>query len=199
MLSAPSSFGRWGISDSTEIQKPWGDSAQLSAQLPDTFTSQQQVCIRKYTWSESKFCTFVATSKASTKSCPTLPIPWTVACQASLSMGFSRQYWSGMPFLLQGNCLTQELNPGLPHCRQMLKGRNSSNCKCYSPSQDRKLAELFPVQLHFCSYHLALLNTAVYEWNQCLKGIEATVLIPTNCSGGKEMSFNSRVKFFMIP
>ena len=26
--------------------------------------------------------------------------PWTVACQAPLSMGFSRQeYWSGLPFL----------------------------------------------------------------------------------------------------
>ena len=26
-------------------------------------------------------------------------IPWTVACQAPLSMGFSRQeYWSGLPF-----------------------------------------------------------------------------------------------------
>ena len=34
-----------------------------------------------------------------TKSCPTLVIPWTVACQAPLSMGFSRQeYWSGLPF-----------------------------------------------------------------------------------------------------
>jgi len=29
------------------------------------------------------------------KSCPTLVTPWTVACQAALSMGFSRQeYWS---------------------------------------------------------------------------------------------------------
>ena len=29
-----------------------------------------------------------------TKSCPTLAIPWTVACQAPLPMGFSRQeYW----------------------------------------------------------------------------------------------------------
>ena len=28
--------------------------------------------------------------------------PWTAACQAPLSMGFSRQeYWSGLPFLLQ--------------------------------------------------------------------------------------------------
>ena len=33
------------------------------------------------------------------KSCPTLATPWTVARQAPLSMGFSRQeYWSGLPF-----------------------------------------------------------------------------------------------------
>ena len=34
-----------------------------------------------------------------TKSCPTLATPWTVAHQAPLSMGFSRQeYWSGLSF-----------------------------------------------------------------------------------------------------
>ena len=33
------------------------------------------------------------------KSYPTPATPWTVACQAPLSMGFSRQeYWSGLPF-----------------------------------------------------------------------------------------------------
>ena len=33
------------------------------------------------------------------KLCPTLANPWTVACQAPLSMGFSREeYWSGSPF-----------------------------------------------------------------------------------------------------
>ena len=33
------------------------------------------------------------------KLCPTLAIPWTVACQAPLSMGFSKwEYWSGLPF-----------------------------------------------------------------------------------------------------
>ena len=32
--------------------------------------------------------------------------PWTVACQASLSMGFSRQeHWSGLPFLFPGDLL----------------------------------------------------------------------------------------------
>ena len=36
-------------------------------------------------------------------------------------MGFSRQeYWSGLPFLLQVIFLMQGLNPGFPHCRQML-------------------------------------------------------------------------------
>ena len=33
------------------------------------------------------------------KSCLNLVTPWTVACQAPLSMGFSKQeYWSGLPF-----------------------------------------------------------------------------------------------------
>ena len=59
-------------------------------------------------------------------------IPWTVACQAPLSMGFSRQeYWSGLPFLsprglpnpgmepespaLTGRFFTTE-PPGKPEC-----------------------------------------------------------------------------------
>ena len=47
--------------------------------------------------------------------------PWTVAYWAPLSMGFSRQeYWSGLPFPSPGDLLTQGLNPGLPHSRQML-------------------------------------------------------------------------------
>ena len=47
--------------------------------------------------------------------------PWTVAHQAPLSLGFSRQeYWSGVHFLLQGIFPTQGSNPGLLHCRQTL-------------------------------------------------------------------------------
>ena len=38
------------------------------------------------------------------KSCRTLATPWIVACQAPLSMGFSRQeYWSGLPFPSPGD------------------------------------------------------------------------------------------------
>ena len=44
--------------------------------------------------------------------------PGTVACQTFLSMGFSRQeYWSGLPFPLQGTFLTQGMKLHLLHCR----------------------------------------------------------------------------------
>ena len=45
-------------------------------------------------------------------------IPWTIACQAPLSMGFSRQEysrWVGCHSLLQGIFLIQVLNPSLLH------------------------------------------------------------------------------------
>ena len=56
------------------------------------------------------------------KSCPTLAIPWTVAFQAPMSVGFSRQeYWSGLPFPSPGDFFPiQGLNPDLPHYRQTL-------------------------------------------------------------------------------
>ena len=56
-----------------------------------------------------------------TKLCPTLETPWNVACQAPLSMGFSSKNTGvGCHFLLQGIFLTQESNPRLLHCRQIL-------------------------------------------------------------------------------
>ena len=47
--------------------------------------------------------------------------PWTVAGQAPLSLDFpGKSTGKGCHFLLQGIFLTQELNPGLLHCRQIL-------------------------------------------------------------------------------
>ena len=47
-------------------------------------------------------CTYLSTSSRDslvTKSYLTLATPWSIACQAPLSMGFSKQeYWSGLPF-----------------------------------------------------------------------------------------------------
>ena len=48
-----------------------------------------------------------------TKSCPTLATPWPVACQAPLSMGFSRQEnWSGLPFPPPGDLSDPGIKPG---------------------------------------------------------------------------------------
>ena len=45
--------------------------------------------------------------------------PWTIACQAPLSMGFPRQeYWLGLQFLLQGSP-----NPGIELAASALEGR----------------------------------------------------------------------------
>ena len=50
-----------------------------------------------------------------TKSCPNLATPWNVTCQASLSMGFSRQeYWSGLPFPSTGDLPDTGIKPRSP-------------------------------------------------------------------------------------
>ena len=42
-------------------------------------------------------------------------IPWTVACQAPLSMGFSRrEYWSGLPFPSPGDLPDPGIEPAFP-------------------------------------------------------------------------------------
>ena len=49
------------------------------------------------------------------KLCPTLATPWTVAHQAPLSLGFSRQqYWSGLPFPSPGDLPDPGIEPGSP-------------------------------------------------------------------------------------
>ena len=52
------------------------------------------------------------------QSCPTLATPWTVARQAPLSMGFSRQeYWSGLPFPSPGDLSNPGIEPRSPALR----------------------------------------------------------------------------------
>ena len=58
----------------------------------------------------------VGGSELVAKSCLTLAAPWTVACQAPLSMGLPRQeYWSGLPFPSPGDPPDPRLNLGLLH------------------------------------------------------------------------------------
>ena len=60
-------------------------------------------------WLVAVICGLVA------KSCPTLVIPWTVAHQVPLSMGFPRQeYWSGFPFPSPGDLPNPGIEPSSP-------------------------------------------------------------------------------------
>ena len=75
-------------------------------------------------WSYVNQVTNIGSPKVKAKSLSRVRLfstPWTLAYQASLSMGFSRQeYWSGCHFLLQGIFPTQGSNPSLLHWRQTL-------------------------------------------------------------------------------
>ena len=57
----------------------------------------------------------VVSSSYVVKLCLTFATPWTVACQAPLSMGFSRQEnWSGLPFPSPGDLPNPGIEPGAP-------------------------------------------------------------------------------------
>ena len=60
-----------------------------------------------------------------------------MAHQAHLSVGFPRQeYWSGLPFLLQGIFLTQGLNPHL-FTSPALEGRFSTTSATWEALRDQ--------------------------------------------------------------
>ena len=49
----------------------------------------------------------------------TLTTPWTLACQAPLSMGVHRQeYWSGLPFPSPGDLLNPGIKPRSPDLQE---------------------------------------------------------------------------------
>ena len=65
------------------------------------------------------------------KFCPTLATPWTVACEAPLSMGFPRQeYWSGLPFPSLGDLPNLGIEPRSPQCRWILHQLHTKWLKC---------------------------------------------------------------------
>ena len=78
--------------------------SQLNSEKTTQFKNKQRKDISPkeiYKWSVStwKDAQIISSSSLVTKLCPILVTPQTVACQASLSMEFSREeYWSGLPF-----------------------------------------------------------------------------------------------------
>ena len=74
---------------------------------------------------------------------------WTVAYQAPLSMGFSRQeYWSGLPFSPPGDLLTPGIQPVSPASVALAGGffttkpLGKPTMECYSAIKRKKNFEL---------------------------------------------------------
>jgi len=72
---------------------------------------------------------------------------WIVACQAPLSLGFSRQkYWSGLPFPSPGNLPDSGIKPGPPALQDSFNWTHGLKKKCYIPQ---------PVKLNIHQYYLS--------------------------------------------
>ena len=75
---------------------------------------------------------------------PTLSTPWAVACQAPLSMGFSRQeHWRGLPFPPPGDLPSPEIEPRSPALQAdslptELQGQPSSAIHQYKIKKKKK-------------------------------------------------------------
>ena len=67
------------------------------------------------------------------QSCPTLCALWTVAHEAPLSMGFSRQeYWSGLPLPTSGNLPNPGMEPVSPVSGELLGQRGWTFVRAFS-------------------------------------------------------------------
>ena len=90
------------LEESMSIHNDSDMTEGISTHTLYTSTSSRDVSCRVY-------CCLVA------KSCWLLVIPWTVACQAPLFMGFPRQeYWSRLPFSSSGDLPNQGIEPKSP-------------------------------------------------------------------------------------
>ena len=78
--------------------------------------------------------------------------PWTVACQASLSMGFSRQeYWSGFPFPSTGDLPDPGVKPRSPALQAdslplKREGRRLGECFCSEKKKPERKNKLNSVE-----------------------------------------------------
>ena len=96
------------------------------------------------------------------KLCPTLATPWTVAWQAPLSVGFSRQeYWSGLPFPSPGDLPDPGSSWPWPRSPSLQADRLPTSWEG-SPFEGRAALNLFPCPFltHICSIKVYCSKTA---------------------------------------
>ena len=73
--------------------------------------------------------------------------PWTVAHQAPLSMGFSRQeYWSGLPFPSPGDLPNPGIEPGSPSLRTSLVAQMVKHLPTRQETRVRSLSKEDPLE-----------------------------------------------------
>ena len=74
--------------------------------------------------------------------------PWTVAHQAPLSIGFSRQvYWSGLPFSSPRELSNPGIEPMYPVSPALAGGFLTTSAPCRTPKKDKLSSALAPLQL----------------------------------------------------
>ena len=101
--------------------KLWSPELQADSLLsepPGKSPLSLQLTFLKAVYSHSAYLAYMQSGGGGglvAKSCPTLATPWTVACQAPLSMRFSRQeYWSGLPIRSPGDLPNPAIEPRSP-------------------------------------------------------------------------------------
>ena len=74
--------------------------------------------------------------------------PWTVACQASLSMGFPRkEYWRGLPFPSPGDFPDLEIEPRSPVSPALVGGFSTT---------EPQFAKSFSAPITYLDYYIFL-------------------------------------------
>ena len=106
--------------------------------------------------------------------------PWTIACQAPLSLGFFRQeYWNRLPFPSPGNLPDQGLNPhllGLLHCRWILYCRATG--EAFKSLTLLHSPQVLSTGVNKCEHHCSIITEelhAVWKFYRNLKFLQKGV------------------------
>ena len=113
--------------------------------------------------------------------CLTLATPWTIDCQASLTMGFSRQeYWSGLPFPFLGdfpNPGTEPRSPALQvdslptelwgrSCEGRYKGEYNGYLSCPQAAYSLGKIGKNPASKHLGLFHRSAVGEMASPWRR---------------------------------
>ena len=94
---------------------------------------------------------------------------WTVACQALLSMEFSRQeYWRGLPFSSPGVLPNPGIKLGLLHCRKILYSQIYTHTHTHTHTHTQIYLYLFYIILYTIyidTLHMCInIHVCIYQY-----------------------------------